>query len=391
MALNTTIQTEFKRALFAAAATRARKFAELSRLMFIDPRSDALGDQDEIDVPNPIDVTGRTYTERVNLPDNPSQAQRTMSTVKLDPGFELEHYYSKEQRKALMNSGVGNSVLEQDMAAMMEVLAQRIENQVITAVRTNTTRVAGTHNSPAIGTTLQAYVDAGTVLDDNSVPTDRRVLVMDPSSYNKLTLTDAGKAYVIGTASGITSAAKPNINDFDSLKTGASLIHTNSDVVTGTTQVNNSGGYAIGATQITIDGAGLGGKTPRAGDVIKFATDSNEYVVKSYANNVITLNKPGLMAAVADNAAITWRGDYKALVAMQPNAVIGVIRSPAGYQPANSRANMVTDTVQDPVSGLSFGARYVEGQLDVDVVQMAVRSGFLVRMPWYTGLVYDQK
>ena len=391
MALNTSIQTEFKRALFAAAATRARKFAELSSLMFIDPRSGALGDQDEIDVPNPIDVTGEDFTEKVNLPDNPSQATRTMTTVKLDAGFVLRQYYSKEQRKSLDNSGVGNSVLEQDMVAMMEVLAQRIETKVVTAIRTNTTRAVGMTNTPAIGTTLQAYKDAGTVLDVNSVPTDRRVLVMDPESYNGLILTDAGKAYIIGTASGLTEGSITNINGFASLKTGANLIHTNADRVTGATAVNNSGGYPIGATQITIDGAGLGGKTPRAGDVFSFANDTNNYVLKSYANNVITINKPGLIAAVNDNAAITWNGDYKALIAAQPNAVIGVMRAPAGFMPEYSNPMKVTDIVQDPVSGLSFGARYVEGQLDVDVVEMAVRAGFVVRMPWYTGLVYDQK
>ena len=391
MALETSIQNEFKRALFAAAATRSRRFAELSGLMFIDPRSDALGAQDEIDVPNPIDLTVEAFSEKVNLPDDPSQETRGMTTVKLDAGIIVRQPYSKEQRLALTNSGVGNSVLEQDMAGMMDQLAQNIETKVVNAIRTNTTRAVGMTNTPAIGSTLGAYKDAGTVLDENSVPTQRRVLVMDPASYNSLILTDAGKAYIIGTASGLTEGRISTINGFDSLRTSANLVHTNADRVTGTTTVNNSAGYPVGATQIAMDGAGFGGKTPRAGDTFTFANDTNNYVLKSFAGGVATINKPGLRKAVADNAAITWNGDYKALIATQPNAVIGVMRAPAGFLPQYANPMKVTEVVVDPVSGLSFGARYVEGQLDVDYVEMAVKAGFVVRMPWYTGLVYDQK
>ena len=70
-----------------------------------------------------------------------------------------------------------------------------------------------------------------------------------------------------------------------------------------TYRTNLSGGYAVGAQTIAAD---TGSGTIIAGDVIDFADDSpdNKYVVKTaLTGGSLVIQKPGLMAAVADGKA----------------------------------------------------------------------------------------
>jgi hypothetical protein len=69
--------------------------------------------------------------------------------------------------------------------------------------------------------------------------------------------------------------------------------------------VNQSGGYAIGATTIAVD---TGTDPIVAGDVVTIGTGSTAYrylVVGGLSSGSITLAAPGLRVAVADNAAVT--------------------------------------------------------------------------------------
>ena len=75
--------------------------------------------------------------------------------------------------------------------------------------------------------------------------------------------------------------------------------------------VNNGGGYAAGSTSITIDS---GSGTIAAGNFVTFPGDTNHYVVASATSTNLTINNPGLVLPVADNAAITVliTGDHNA-------------------------------------------------------------------------------
>ena len=95
----------------------------------------------------------------------------------------------------------------------------------------------------------------------------------------------------------------------------------------------NASGYAVGATAIIVD---TGTGAINAGDVVTFAGDSNKYVVKSATTTLLTLNAPGLRAAVADNAAITVGDNFTANVAFTQNALVLAARAPASPQGGDS-------------------------------------------------------
>ena len=68
--------------------------------------------------------------------------------------------------------------------------------------------------------------------------------------------------------------------------------------------VNNSGGYSVGETTITL---GTGSGTILAGDIVTFAGDSNKYLVKTGITTPgdIVLEAPGLQASLANTVALT--------------------------------------------------------------------------------------
>ena len=78
----------------------------------------------------------------------------------------------------------------------------------------------------------------------------------------------------------------------------------------------NQGDHAAGDTTVTID---TGSGDPAAGDIFTVAGDSQQYVVVSYAANVITY-APAAKTAFADNAAITFVADHSVSLAFHPYA-----------------------------------------------------------------------
>lgn len=102
---------------------------------------------------------------------------------------------------------------------------------------------------------------------------------------------------------------------------------------TGALATTNAAGYAVGATVITLASAGTG--TIKAGDVITFAGDTNQYVVASGDTDVSTVERllwrlRAFGSAIpAAATAITVGGNYAGNVAFTRNALHLVTRAPA--------------------------------------------------------------
>lgn len=118
----------------------------------------------------------------------------------------------------------------------------------------------------------------------------------------------------------------------------------------------NTAGYAIGATTITLASAGTG--TILAGDVITFAGDTNQYVVKTGDTDVsnggtVVLQNPGLRQAIPASAtAITVTNNSARNMVFHRNALQLVTRKPAMPEGGDD-ADDVMELV-DPISGLVF-------------------------------------
>lgn len=284
--------------------------------------------------------------------------------------------WTGEEQLALGPGGQYNRILADLFAQAMRWLANQIEADLWTTAAKGASRAYGTAGTTPFGTAgdLTDFAGVNRILDDNGAPQfDRRMIVGGAARQNL-----EGKQSVLFKANEAATDAllrRRVLTEVMGFGLGYSAGVSAVTPGTGTGYlVNNGGGHAVGATAITVD---TGTGTIVAGDVITFAGDSNKYLVASaLASNVVTIQQPGLRAAVADNAAITVGGAFTANIAFTPNALVLAARAPAlptGGDSADDRMMVV-----DPVSGIAF---------EVSLYREYRRIRYEVALAWGTGLV----
>lgn len=228
----------------------------------------------------------------------------------------------------------------------------------LAALQINASRAYAAHaTTPALlfGTNLAEVAQANKILTDNGAPVVGRSLVMN---------TTAG-------------AAVRSLVGFGSFQAGSMLasgvlvdiygtaLRESAKIAATTAVGNNTGGYvangahAIGATTITLK---TGTGTILAGDVITFGTNTaDKYVVLTglAAAGNITINGPGLVKAVADNAAVAVIGTCARNMLLSRDAIHLLARLPK--QPAGGDSAVDEMVVQDPVTGLPFRVAMYKG------------------------------
>lgn len=108
----------------------------------------------------------------------------------------------------------------------------------------------------------------------------------------------------------------------------------------------NQVGHAVGANTVTID---TGSGAPVEGDLFTVAGSTQQYVVRSFASNVITYY-PRSPVAFADNAAITFVPSHENNIAMHKNAIAFVSRPLLTNSDEGLGSRFYS--MRDPVSGL---------------------------------------
>lgn len=96
----------------------------------------------------------------------------------------------------------------------------------------------------------------------------------------------------------------------------------------------------------------------KAGDVVTFAGDTNNYIVKTGTIEIeadIVLNAPGMRATVADAVELTIGNSYTPNLAFSRSAIVLVTRAPAVPTGGDSADDAMMLT--DPVTGLTFEVR----------------------------------
>ena len=121
---------------------------------------------------------------------------------------------------------------------------------------------------------------------------------------------------------------------------------------TGTGYLIN-GTPAVGDTTIPVD---TGTGTIVAGDIITIAGDTNKYLVTTaLSGGNVVIAAPGLLAAPANNAAVTVSSAFDYSMIFARNAVVLATRLPAA--PAEGDSAVDVEVITDPRSGLSFEVR----------------------------------
>lgn len=300
-----------------------------------------------------IPVTPTTETHDITPgqnPDDNGDQEIGSVTMTISKSKYASVRWNGEEQLGVSNSGTYNAILAGQFAQAMRALANEVDAD-LAALYAGASRAYGTPGTTPFESSIKDVAQMRKILADNGAPmTDLQLVIDTAAGANLRSLGQLTKANEADTDATLRRGLLLNISGFNIRESGQIVTHA-AGSFTGDALVNNSGGYAKGATTIAVDGATS--IALKAGDIVTFSGDPAHYVVASDASATpITLAAPGLRGAVADDATVTALGSYAASLAFDRNALQLIARTPAMPQ-GGDRADDVT-VVTDPVSGISF-------------------------------------
>lgn len=303
----------------------------------------------------------KDQTVRVQIAGTSSLADNTPGVNAPDTGDTSDEYvdmtiskskhypvrFSGEETLGLGENYTDN--ISQKFQQAFRSLSNAVEAD-LAATYVNASRAYGSAGSAPFGTKDDLSDIAGVVqiLEDNGAPKSDLQLVAGSAAWFNLRGKQTGllqKVNEAGTQAALREGLFGDIHGVALRNSSQVASHTKG---TGTSyQLAESG--EVDETALDVD---TGTGTIKAGDVVTFAGDSNKYVVESESGGVVTLNKPGLVEAHADNDAMTIGSDFVANMAFHRNAIQLLTRMPA--LPAGGDAADDRMSITDPFSGLTF-------------------------------------
>lgn len=320
-----------------------------------DDKGVAKGDNVTVDV---APVRAAADFTPSNTTSTGSDATGSKIDVTISKSRKVSWHLTGEQQRSLENGTISQDWVQQLVAQGMRTLRNEAEVDAALAVKIGASRAYGTAGTTPFASDLTALTNARKILVDNGAPKVDLQMVFDTNAgLNLRNLGVLQNAYAAGSdQERRTGEFLPQMGFRLSESAGIAL-HTKG---TGASYaINNSGGYAVGSTALTVD---TGTGTILAGDIITIGSDTNKYVVVSaLSGGVVTIGAPGLKVAAADDATVTVGNNYTANLAFERSAVVGVMRPP--IMPANP-------TIQQMLVSDPFGMTY----LMLDIAQYGQRS-----------------
>ena len=333
----------------------------------------------------PANTAGADITPAMAIP---AEADQTIDNVSIaiTKARAFPFSWNGEEQRGV-NSGPGYlSIRANQIAQAMRAAVNEVEAD-LTALHTKFSRAAGTAGTTPFATNTAGLTAARKILVDNGAPLSDAALVLDTTAGSSLrTLLNVNSARDESklpiTAQGVIT----RICDLNVRESGQIVTST---AGTGATVKTNTAGYAVGATTITLKSTG-GTGTVVAGDVITFASDTNQYVVVSGDADIsdggtITIAAPGLRKAIAaSETAITIVAAAARNMAFSRSAIVLATRLPERPQEGDNALDVMTIT--DDRSGLSFEVAIYGGYRKVRY-EIALAWGVKVIKPEHTALL----
>lgn len=256
-----------------------------------------------------------------------------------------------EEEESVKQSIDYDSLMTQRFYKAFSKLRNYIEAYLANKCVIGASRATGTIGTVPFGTAgdLSDMAALARILDDNGADIDNRQLILNSASLESLRgkMNNLFKANEKGDDSFLRSGyLNIPLEGFNIWSSAGLKTHT----------AGAGSGYALSAaatenaTSISVD---TGTGTILAGDFITLAGDTNKYVVNTgiTAPGAIEIGTPGLMAAAADNTAVTKGAAYLPNVALRPDAIAFGARAPYLYGGKDAGEHRI---VQDPISKLPF-------------------------------------
>lgn len=321
------------------------------------------------DVISPVSAaqTATNITPGVTAPDDGDFAVDNVK-LNLTHARRVPVRITGEETVGLDHGPGSNRILVDQFAQGFRTLANEMESS-IAANYIYASRAYGAAGQTPFNDTdgIRASAQALKILIDNGAPKSMLKMVIDTAAGAELrSLKQLVKVNEAGMEATLRTGSLGPLTGFEFYETGAyqEIMHTPG---TGAGYLVNSAALAVGDTDIPID---TGAGTILPGDVVTFNGDPNKYVVEASAAGMVTIAKPGLRSAVADDSAMTIAAAYTANLAFSQSAIHLATRVPA--LPTDGDMARDRQIVTDPFSGMSFEvaqyAQYRQMQYEISAV-----------------------
>jgi hypothetical protein len=300
-----------------------------------------------------------SYTPSMTIPEGDDQTVDN-KTMTIDQVANVQIPWTGEDIRHVSNGAGFETIYGDQIAQAMRTITNAIEGHVATKVYQGASRAIGAAGTTPFGSNFDVVAEARQVLVDNGTPMDGQVsMVLSTTAGTKLrNLAQLQKANEAG---GDTLLRQGTLLDLQGimLKESAGVA---SHVKGAGTGYDAAGGEPIGETTIALDGGTVNTTGIKAGDVVTFAGDANNYIVGTgltATTGNIVLNPTGLVETLADTVEMTIGDSFTANAAFHRAAVELVARAPE--QPFGGDAAVDRMTVQDPFSGLIYEIAVYKG------------------------------
>ena len=338
--------------------------------MAFDDKRVAKGDV--VDVPV-APARSATDFSASNITSTGDDATATTIQVEITKSRKVSWNLTSEQQLSLENGSINEDWAGQLFAQGMRELRNEAEIDACVAAKEGASRAYGTAGTTPFASDLSALTNARKILLDNGAPMSDLQCVFDTSAgLNLRNLSVIQEADKAGSPEERRSGQFGRQMGFALHESAGIALHTKG---TGTSYQLSAAG-AIGDTSISVD---TGSGTLLAGDVVTIAGTTDKYVANSaLSGGSFTIGDPGLLAAEADNDAVTIGNNYTPNIAFSRGAIAGIMRPPAMPQNANIQQMLISDQMGMTYLALQI-AQYgqISWELHLAWGFKATNSGFI--------------
>jgi hypothetical protein len=301
-------------------------------------------------------VVGAMAAENITVgataADTPAQTINNVSMT-ISKSRSVPFGITGEENRALNNAGTLAQINRDRSAQAIRTLTNEVEAD-LAALHVGASRAYGTATGTPFGTAadLTDFAASKRILEENGAPSSDLHMVLDAASVMRL----RGKQSTLfkvnesGSDELLRTGAMGRVMDFDMHYSGATKQLVPVGTVTATVDAT---GYAVGSTSFTLSSAAV---ALLAGDIITFAGDTNQYVVKtavSGTGGTLVIQEPGIKVAMsAATKAITVVAATTRNMFFQRGAIQLATRAPAMPDGGDSADDVMI--VTDPVSGIAY-------------------------------------
>lgn len=297
-------------------------------------------------------MTAENLTVGATAADYPAQTinnvQMTISKARSVP-FGI----TGEETLGLRNSGTLDMINRDRIAQALRTLTNEVEAD-LAALHVGASRAYGTAAGTPFSTAndLTDFAEARKILEENGAPLTDMHMVLGSTSVARVRGKQSSlfKVNEAGSDELLRTGSLGSVQDFALHWSPA--VKTAVTVGTSTATVDATG-YAVGTTSFTLSAAAV---ALLAGDIITFAGDTNQYVVKtavSGTGGTLVIQEPGIKVAMsAATKAITIVAATTRNMFFHRGAMQLATRAPAMPDGGDSADDVMV--VSDPISGIAY-------------------------------------